>query len=348
MRQEEDKLSCFKVYHYIYGTANAVKLYNEGLLYSMQNTLPFAFPTSPAQLGSFSGHETFTFRYAWLKKGLDGLLNRPDLFQSDEAMVELGVGKNMVRSIRHWCLATGVLEEGNYLPQSRVKRLAPSVFGTSIFHNPGYDPYLEDDATLWLLHWHLANNATRATTWHWAFNLYKEQDFTRDTLLIALKRVVADRSSNSIAEASLKADIACFLRTYIAGKRGITSTLEETLDCPLTNLKLIVETVDEGHFRFVNGHKPSLPTGIFLYALLDFWEQRFSGQKTLSMRQIVYGEGGPGRVFRLDDDATLRHLDRLEGLTNSSLRFSDTVQQRQVTQHRPITKEEALRAYYTA
>ena len=307
-------------------------------------TLPALAPSS----GSFSGHETFTFRYAWLKKGLDGLRRRPDLFQSDDAMVELGVGKNMVRSIRHWCLAASVLTEGDAPPQSRTKRLAPSAFGESIFLNPGFDPYLEDDATLWLLHWNLANNPARATTWHWAFNIYREQDFTREGLCLALKRFLADRGSGGASDNTLKADIACFLRTYVAGKRGITSTLEETLDCPLTNLGLIADTGLDGRFRFVNGHKPGLPTGVFLYALLDFWEQRFAAQETLSVRQIVYGEGSPGRVFRLDDDAALRHLDRLESLTGGSLRFSDTVQQRQVARHRPITKEEALRAYYTA
>ena len=54
-----------------------------------------AAPTLPLH-GSFSGHETFTFRYAWLKKGIDGALRRPDIFQTDEALIELGVGKGEV------------------------------------------------------------------------------------------------------------------------------------------------------------------------------------------------------------------------------------------------------------
>lgn len=151
-----------------------------------------------------------------------------------------------------------------------------------------------------------------------------------------------------MSESSLKSDVACFLRTYAPGKRGVTSTLEETLDCPLTNLNLIAETDDEGHFRFVNGHKPGLPTAVFVYALLDFWEQRFLGQETLSVRHIVYDEGSPGRVFRLDDDAVLRHLDRLETLSGGRLRFNDSVQPRQVSRHRPITGKEVLDAYYLA
>ena len=66
-----------------------------------------AFPTSP----SFAGHETFTLRYGWLKKAVDAVHEDPIVFTRDDALVRLGVGKNMVRSIRHWGLATGILEE---------------------------------------------------------------------------------------------------------------------------------------------------------------------------------------------------------------------------------------------
>ena len=58
---------------------------------------------------SFAGHETFVFRYGWLTKAVEAVLSDPEIFSRDDAIVRLGVGKNMVRSIRHWGLATGVL-----------------------------------------------------------------------------------------------------------------------------------------------------------------------------------------------------------------------------------------------
>ena len=50
-----------------------------------------------------SGHETVSCRYTWLPKAVKCLRENLTLF-SDEpnAMVALGVGKNMVRSIRFW------------------------------------------------------------------------------------------------------------------------------------------------------------------------------------------------------------------------------------------------------
>ncbi len=65
--------------------------------------------TVAVTLPKFVGHETFTLRYGWLKKAVDAVQEDPGIFQRDDALVILGVGKNRVRSIRHWGLVTGVL-----------------------------------------------------------------------------------------------------------------------------------------------------------------------------------------------------------------------------------------------
>src|SRR3954447_18981402 len=103
---------------------------------------------------TFSGHETFPFRYPWLKKGYDAVREDVTVFGRDDAITTLGVGKNMVRSIRHWCLAAGLLEEGRGTGENRATTLRPSTLGDWLLHDEtGRDPYLEDPATLWLLHW---------------------------------------------------------------------------------------------------------------------------------------------------------------------------------------------------
>jgi hypothetical protein len=109
---------------------------------------------------SFSGHETFPFRYPWLKKGFDAVREDGDIFLRDDAVTLLGVGKNMVRSIRHWCLAAGVIAEN----KDAGPKLRSTEFGRLLLADGGLDPYLEDPATLWLLHWRIASNRARATT----------------------------------------------------------------------------------------------------------------------------------------------------------------------------------------
>lgn len=102
---------------------------------------------------SFSGHETFPFRFPWLKKGFDAVREDGNVFARDDAITTLGVGKNMVRSIRHWCLTAGIIEEN---PKGEPGALQPTKLGKLLFADRGLDPYLEDSATLWLLHWQIA------------------------------------------------------------------------------------------------------------------------------------------------------------------------------------------------
>jgi len=103
------------------------------------------------EIFSFSGHETFVFRYGWLKKAVDAtdaITGKPRVFTEEDAIVILGVGKNMVRSIRHWGLSTGVIEEE---ARSRGALVQPTRFGQFIFGAGGQDQFLEDPNTLWLL-----------------------------------------------------------------------------------------------------------------------------------------------------------------------------------------------------
>src|ERR1700686_1398640 len=137
-------------------------------------------PTRGTGMVSFSGHETFTLRHGWLKKAVDAVKSDIKVFANDHAMVDLGVGKNMVRSIRHWALAADVLRE---MPGTRGTELSTTDFGDSLFGAKGTDPFLEDLNTLWMIHWKLARNERRSTGWCWIFNLLHTDEFTRDSLL---------------------------------------------------------------------------------------------------------------------------------------------------------------------
>ena len=58
--------------------------------------------------------------------------------------------------------------------------------------NGGYDPYLEDEASIWLLHWLLASNAELATSQFWFFNKFHKPEFSSDELVTALSDYLHD------------------------------------------------------------------------------------------------------------------------------------------------------------
>jgi len=161
----------------------------------------------------FSGHQTFAFRYGWLEKGVRGMLDKKDLFFRDDALVLLGVGKNMVESIRHWCTVTQLIEEDTANKKPGVVALRVSTIGERLLSEQGWDPYLEDDASLWLVHWLLVSNPAIGTTWQIAFSLFQRPDFTKREMVNHVA-AFAEKQSVKVNESSLSRDVDCFVRTY--------------------------------------------------------------------------------------------------------------------------------------
>lgn len=249
---------------------------------------------------SFGRHETFPLRYGWLTKGYEALKANPDLFdQPEQAMVTLGVGRNMVNAIQYWLQAVGLVrftEEGNQ----------PTALGETLLGESG-DRYLEDEATLWVIHWLLAANAEAATGLYWFFNCYTAPRFRDKEALQGLSAFVAHELHLNRSQSTLKSDVSTVLRLYapIAGRN------DEHLDSPLSSLQLI-EPEGSGNYRSLRLVRPYLPPVALHFALA----QRFAvdPQPALPVRAILYGGDGwaaPGAIFRLSEDGLMALLQKV-------------------------------------
>lgn len=291
--------------------------------------------SSPQDRWGFSGHETFPFRYGWLKKAVDGVVHDPLLMGKDHAIVELGVGKNMVQSIRHWGLATQLLQE------TEGVGLEPSSLGNLLLNQ--WDPYLEEPASLWLVHWLLATNPRKAATWHLAFSYFRNPDFTKRQLTEFILDMAA-RHQHKVKESSLMRDIDCFLRTYMSSKIGSKGLVEDTFDCPLTELGLIRPLRDGESFQFSVGKKPSLPSQVVAYALLEYMGQE---RPFLALSSCTYDPGSPGQVFKLDENSMVEHLEEIQILTDGALEIDDTIGLKQVYRRGEVFGITLLDSYYS-
>lgn len=298
--------------------------------------------------GSFAGHETFPFRYAWLPKAVAEVQRDSAVFRADDAMVRLGVGKNMVRSIRHWALATGVLEEDPDAPNSRGRELRPSELGHLLLGRDGWDPYLEDAGTLWLLHWQLASSPGAAATWYLAFNHFPHLEFSRQELVAWLLKLSDQMGWSRMSDASLRRDVDCFVRTY-APSRVTRKNVEDALDCPLVELSLIRPLGTRSQFSISRGEHPSLPDAVFAFALVRYLTREARSANTISLMSIALGDGSPGRVFCLSERALLERLDRVEKLTGGAIVFDETAGLQQILVHADRLQDSIaiLREYYT-
>jgi hypothetical protein len=293
---------------------------------------------------SFSGHETFPFRYGWLKKGVDAVDKSPDFFTKERAMVDLGVGKNMVASIRHWCLASQLIVDRADVEHRG--QLIPSEIGKLIFLDGGYDPYLEDPGTLWIVHWLIASSPKAATTWWWMFNNWNGVEFTKERISYEIQSWLEKYGYKSVSDNSLKRDIDCFARTYVHSRQTKSEVIEDTLDCPLVDLRLVTELDDGKTYQFQRGPQVSLPNAVFAFALAEFWQAWNSQARSIAFEKIAYDPGSPGRVFKLDEDTLASRLEEIADLTSGAFNYDETAGLKQVYRHREVAPVSLLHKYY--
>lgn len=264
---------------------------------------------------NFSGHESFPFRYTWLPKAVIYTSQNPTLFLEDDALVVLGVGKNMVASIRHWAEALNII----YSPERGISKV--TILGARLFSEDGWDPYLEYPGTLWLFHWLLSSQIEKASTWYLAFTRWHTDEFSREDLIDWLLRRVEEVPNTRATRSSLKRDVDVFIRTYVVSKMSKKKLKEDSYDCPLVELGLIQE-IDSKTYKFNRGLQPALPDEIFIYALLDYYNNYQKGRKSISFENILLSEGSPGAAFKLSENGLSERLERLPQWTN--LMYDDT------------------------
>jgi hypothetical protein len=299
---------------------------------------------------TFGGHEKFVFRQGWLKKGVDAVSDNPTVFADDKALVTLGVGKNMVRSIRHWCLAIGLLEESPVSDRSHPLRV--TALGEQLFRLPPWDPYMEDAGTIWLLHWQLATNRHRSLVWHLIISRYYDTEFTKRQLVSFVAKQFEHIGVNTTT-GTIDREVDCFLRTYVSTVRTRNSNFsEENLDCPLVELDLIRYSQEDNLYNFNVGPKASLPTAIFGFGLIYFLDTIAKNRRTVHVDECIYNEGSPGQIFRLDENSVIEHLESLEEITDGALRLQESAGLPQVYLNElseeswPLLSTRLLKNYY--
>ena len=257
----------------------------------------------------FARHETFHPRYSWFRKAYGYAAQNPRVFVRDDAPLVLGVGKNMVKAIRFWGLAAKLIKvEGT--SKKRSSALVPTNLGHDLFGETGWDRYMEDPGTIWLLHWLLLSPPSMLPVWWIAFNEFSAVEFQDDELARTIKtrlEVVADWRMPH--QSSIKKDINAMLRTYSAAQSSGRTGIDDVLDCPLRELDLINSTLGTNRFRFGLGMKPDLPPEVLAYAALDFVSVSQCGANTVSLGVLAGEPGAPGKVFKLTEREMLETLE---------------------------------------
>ncbi len=287
---------------------------------------------------SFSGHESFICKQFWLKKVYDYSTYGKG-FSDSHAVVDLGVGKNMVASLRYWGKSFGILNDSD----------SPTRLADLLLAGDGWDPYLEDIGTVWLLHYLLVTR-NKASIYNLIFNEFRREkiEFTKDHLHAFLKRKCEENTSVVYNSKTITTDINVFLRNYVkpsSSEKGIE--IEEDFAGVLIDLNIVkhskikVEDKITSWYKIEGHHREDLPLAIFLYSIL----KTFPNQSTIPFRELLLGINSPGSVFCLNADAL---YDKLLQLTSKykGITYSETAGNQILQIKNTFDPEHILNDYY--
>jgi len=289
----------------------------------------------------FGGHETFSIRYGWLYKGLSLAIKNPEMFSRPDLFELLGVGKNMAKAIRHWLLASGLVELA--VGTDGKKILQPTALGKVIWKR---DKYFVLPGTWWVVHMNLMHSLEHSYTWHWFFNYFGKARFERATCIEGLRRYLAQSGQRMASSRTLDRDVACFLKSYAVQIPSEPADPEESLDCPLRELGLLVHSTQTGFFHLDQSLK-AVPYELFSFAVdfaMENSQTSGTGKKVdLSLTEIATNSFMPGRVFCLSSEATYELLAQYE--SSGLLKLINQAGERLVSMPR-MDRLKSLEAYY--
>ena len=260
----------------------------------------------------FRAHETFFIRKGWLSKGMKNVSKKPNVFVDKKVnpMDVLGIGANMVKSLRYWLQVTGLTEESK--GKSREQCLTD--LGACIYE---HDRYLEELGTLYLVQYKLATNLENATAWYYFFNEFQMTEFTKEDFVLQLQKYIKSETNSDSEEAkshavrSLEDDFACIINTYLPRYKSNPGRVsaENNIDCPLGELGL-VDLVTKKSYRKSMPNTKTIDPWVALAILSD----QNAGQKEVALNSLLVAQCSLGRVFNLDALGLLEVLRQVEKL----------------------------------
>ncbi len=275
---------------------------------------------------TFSGHESFPCKTLWLKKGYDFVKEHGNWNDAD-SVVKLGVGKNMVASIRYWMRAFGLTQN------DVLADIANYIFDS----DNGKDPFIEDLGTLWLLHYLLVSTG-EATLYKLIFTRFQRErlTFEREHLVSFVKRTMTeDGRLKTYNEKTVKKDVGVLLQNYVQPQKPQSM---EDYSSLLIDLDLIRQSQDGKQYTFNVEGKRQLPLVILLFAIVN--EKGDDNSVDYDTLQTI------GNMLCLNDMEIINMLMALQVKYPDLLRYSDTAGLRQVQFLKNVSSEQVLTYYY--
>lgn len=244
---------------------------------------------------NFSGHDSFQCRHLWLKKGFDFVKEKRS-FMDPDSVVRLGVGKNMVSSIRYWLKCFNIINNRDEITE----------FGNKLLSDKGYDPYLENEGSLWLLHYQLIKTG-HASIYSVLFNEFRKEKlfFNRNSFVNYLKRRKETEPEIPFNANTLSDDFQVFIKMYES--RADSKDIEDSFSGLLSELDLVITNGSgrDEQLQIISSERDRLPMSIFLYSILN---NPNYGQ-SIGLNILENERDSPGSIFCMNRNGLTQKIE---------------------------------------
>jgi len=289
----------------------------------------------------FSGHDSFLCKQFWLKKGYD-FVKANNSFAEERAVVKLGVGKNMVSAVQYWMKSFGITDAKNH-----VTKIGEFIFDEAT----GRDKYIENIATIWLLHYQLVKT-DHASLYSIFFNEFRRhrEEFSKEHLLSFIEKKQRDLEASFNAN-TVNNDITVFIKTYLKPSSKTTrESIEEDFSSVLVDLELMeqiegrnYEEKKVDYFKVESDIRYELPASLVLFSILDINPDA----KSISFKDLHIGKDMPGSVFALSKEGLFTKLEQIaKQYKNQGVTFTETAGVQELQFKKPLNKMEILNDCY--
>lgn len=239
-------------------------------------------------------HESFSIREGWLAKGIKNVKEYGNVFALQNATDIIGIGTNMVKSLKYWMTATKLIEEKN-------REIMLSDFGSIINE---YDPYLEDIFSWWLIHINMITNIDDAYIYNLFFNKCNIKTFTKRELYEKLYALLINEKL-TFNENILQDEVNMIIKTYTIDEK--IDNPENNFICPLSELNLL-KKVDRDTYEKNRPEIRNLPFWVVYYIICLLLDDR----DNISIDELLKEENSPAKLLNMDKNLINEYLDEMK------------------------------------
>ena len=271
-------------------------------------------------------HESFSIREGWLAKGIKNIKENSKTFSSAESTDILGIGTNMVKSLRYWMSATCLAKEEN-------RETTLTEFGELI---DKYDSYLEDIFSWWLIHIKMMLNIDDAYIYNLFFIKCGKKSFSKrdiyEQLASNLKNEKEEYNENILQD-----EVSMIIKTYAIDEK--IDNPENNFISPLSELNLI-KKIDRDTYERNKPDYRNLNYLIVFYLI----EQLLDNKDYISIDELLKLDNSPAKLLNLDKNLINEYLDEMK--RNGLVLINRTAGLNMVYFQKKLSLEDIMKEYF--